>query len=87
MENKKYLDKILDHMVRGVKINYGTGRVYTPFSLPLLPLTFTFLLSTSPPLLFFKYCVNQFGLTKDEIDYVWGQYSTIIKDKISKREP
>ena len=68
MENKKYLDKVLDHMVRGVKINYDTGRVYTPFLHPLLPLTFSFFLSNSIP--------------KDEIDYVWGQYSTIIKDKI-----
>lgn len=30
-----------------------------------------------------EYCVNHFGLTVDEIEYVWDIYIDIIKDKIS----
>ena len=34
---------------------------------------------------FFKvvdYCVNQFGLTVDEVEYVWEEYRNIINEKI-----
>lgn len=35
---------------------------------------------------FLRYCRNTFGLTEDEIDYVWKEYSNIIKDKIFNEE-
>ena len=89
MDNKKYLDKVLDHLVRGTKIDYENERIYPYFSLSLPPLLSpfsTFHLSS----LFFSslsdYCRNQFGLTDEEIEYVWKEYVEIIKDKISKRE-
>ena len=86
MENK-YLDKVVESILRGTKIDYGTGRVYTPFlPYPLLLShlsSFSFFLSTSPPLPFFKYCVNHFGLTEEEIEYVWDKYKDIIDNKIS----
>jgi len=43
----------------------------------------TFLLSS--PFLgytFEKYCKDIYGLTEEEIKYVWKQYKDIIKDKI-----
>jgi len=30
-----------------------------------------------------NYCKNQFGLTEEEIEYVWVKYSRIILDKIA----
>jgi len=82
MENKKYIDKVIGFLVRGTRIDYEKERIYFSFS-PFLPLT---QLSSPPPLLFLypfsKYCKNQFGLTEEEIDYVWNEYITIIKDKI-----
>ena len=85
MDNKKYLDKVVGSILRGTKIDYGTRRVYTPFSLPLLPFTFTYFLhihTLSIP--FTKYCVNHFGLTEEEIEYVWEKYKDIILEKINQ---
>ena len=86
MDNKKYLDKVLNYLVRGTKMNYEKERIYFSFS----PSTLLPLLSLSPPyspLLFrysfSKYCKTQFGLTEEEIKYVWDQYTIIITDKIN----
>ncbi len=82
MENK-YLDKVVGSLVRGTKIDYGTGRVYTPFSSPSY-LFFSFFSSSSFSLPFTKYCVNHFGLTINEILYVWDKYKDIILEKINQ---
>ena len=90
MENNKYLDKVIGSLVRSTKIDYENNRIHYPFSAPFSPY--------SPPLSFFtprlsfspfitNYCKNHFGLTDDEIEYVWEDYRSIILDKISKREP
>lgn len=78
MENKiqKYLDKVVEFLVRGTKMDYDMGRIYTPYeerhyyvgSLPY-----------GPSVGFEKYCKNVYGLTYEEIDYVWEQYRSIIK--------
>ena len=85
MENNKYIDKVIDHLVKGTKIDYENGIVSTPLFSPLLyPLGF-FLSSIFFPSLLSSlstYCRNQFGLTEEEIDYVWKEYKNIIKDKI-----
>jgi len=85
MDNKKYLDKVIGSLVRGTNIDYENGRIFPSFfpsssfsSFPLLPF--------SPTFFFSEYCRNQFGLTKDEIDYVWDQYKIIITDKIKNNE-
>ena len=93
MDNKKYLDKVIDHMVRSTKIDYEKEIIspsfhprQSPFSpfpfFPPLSLLFSFLYSS-----FYSYCKNTFGLTEEEIEYVWEEYKDIINDKISKREP
>ena len=85
MDNKKYLDKVLDHLVRGTILDYEKELIRTPFVNPrplynelispsLFSLTFGFFLS--------KYCKNHFGLTKEEREYVWDQYKSIILNKI-----
>ena len=98
MVNKKYIDKVIDHLVRGTKIDYENERVIFPhfsFLFPHSSLTRPPYVSLSPPqssLYFFssspfaKYCADMFGLTEDEIKYVWNEYKDIMLDKISNRE-
>jgi len=83
MENKKYLDKVIGSLVRGTRIDYDEGRIYAPFLPPtyFLP-PFHFPLLSPLASSFSKYCKNTFGLTEEEVDYVWEQYRSIIKDKI-----
>lgn len=88
MENKKYLDKVIGSLVRGTKIDYDREEIYFP-SFPyisphhFLPSSFSYSYFDSS---FSKYCKNMFGLTEEEIEYVWEEYITIIKDKISNKE-
>ncbi len=81
MENKKYLDKVLDHLVRGTKINDEHEEVYPPYSLNLPPpiSVTTFIIATTD---FSRYCKNQFGLTQKEIKHLWPKYVRIILNKI-----
>ena len=84
MENKKYLDKVLDHLVRGTKIDYEKELLLLPF-LYLPSLSSIFHLSYNLSIFFSSfsdYCRKQFGLTEDEIGYVWKEYKSIIEDKI-----
>ena len=84
MENKKYIDKVLDHLVRGTRLDYEKELLFFPFSLRS-----TFYSFSCTILLFYSfsdYCKNTFGLTEEETEYVWKEYKSIIKDKISKRE-
>jgi hypothetical protein len=78
---KKYLDKVVDIIVRDTIIDYGKGgKVEFPFYHRPLP-------HRLPPYIlpfpyFSKYCKNTYGIVGDEIEYVWDQYMGIIKDKI-----
>jgi len=87
MENKRYLDKVIGSLVRSTKINYDEEEIHTPFlSLSFLP-SFLLLSSNLPPPFpissFTKYCKDIYGLTVDEVEYVWKEYRNIINDKIS----
>lgn len=94
MNNKKYIDKIIDHMVRITNIDYENELVNLPFPFHNLPFPFhtthynlLYLLSHQLPESSFyhsfnNYCVNTFGLTDDEVRYVLDEYGKIIKDKI-----
>jgi hypothetical protein len=92
MGNKKYLDKVIGSLVRGTKLDYENNRITFPFytssilSINSIHYIITFYTSPLSPS-FSTYCKNTFGLTDDEIEYVWKEYKDIILDKISKREP
>jgi len=77
MDNNKYLNKVIGSLVRGTKIDYDREEIHFPSSPPSSNLSFS---------LFYTYCKNMFGLTDDEIEYVWNEYSEIILDKISNKE-
>ena len=80
MENKKYLDKVLDHLVRSTDIDHENNKLSSPFlsntfDNPSMVLPFSIFT-------FNKYCRRQFGLTDEEIKYVWKEYEDIITDEI-----
>lgn len=90
MDNKKYLDKVVDYMVRSTKIDYENESIDPPFppniTFPFFLLTYLIFFPPNPSPSYFslsKYCKNMFGLTEEEIEYVWEKYKSIILDKIN----
>jgi hypothetical protein len=87
MENKKYIDKVLEHIVNRTKVDYDKGEIIFPFTTRSTPFSLSSFLSfyRSLPfsLPFVKYCNSQFGLTEEEIEYVYHRYVKIIKEKIT----
>jgi len=91
--NKKYLDKVVDHMVRNTKIEeyilYNKENFYHFWFEPLS----THLFNSRnlykgdvdedriSPTIFLRYCVRQFGLTEEETQYVWVNYIRTMVDK------
>ena len=97
MNDKKYLDKVVRSLVRSTKINYDTDRITIPFSIisvsDISTITFdNFIQKKYFGNLIFKntifpsYCRHVYGLSKDEVSYVWKQYREIIKDKIENEQ-
>ena len=78
--NEKFLNKVLNQIVRETKID-SEGRVITTFTPSHLPLPHPSLLvpSFSPFFLYFyDHCRDIYGLTEDEIHYLWEKYKFII---------
>ena len=87
MNDKKYIDKVIENLVSRTKIDYDKGEIIFPFTTRSTPFSFSFFLSyltsySSFSLPFIKYCGDQFGLTEEEIEYVYHRYVNIIEDKI-----
>ncbi len=82
MENKEYLDKVLDFYVRNTNIDFDNRIILTPFIDKIKFETYIF-----GDLMFGYYSEKHFGLTEDEIKYLWRRYISIVKEKIwgSKR--
>jgi len=88
MENKKYLEKVLNHLVKNTHVDYrlidGKKFVENPYFSPL-NIYINFYNYTNPnisPIFFERYCKNHFGLRTDEVDYLWNQYMPIIIKEI-----
>ena len=88
MENNKYLDKVIKYLVRGTRLDYDREEIHFPFTNSFTPpLPFSYLSSYPPSSRSFsKYCKNEFGLTDEEIEYVWKEYRKIIKKKLKNGE-
>lgn len=84
MNQKDYLNKVVEQLVSETTIE---GRiVWVPYSLlhqtlPPSPSPL-FLSSLSSSLLFSSYVINIYGLTEEEVKYVWKQYRYIINSRI-----
>lgn len=81
--DKKFLNKVLDQIVRETEIDYVNKRTYFPFSSFFYhyPNPILFLSTHSLSTLFSsfsKHCKDIYGLNKSEIDYVWGSFIIII---------
>ena len=93
-DNQKiYLDKVIEFLVRDTKIYYDIDKIKFPFySLPFsissyfLPFIYYRFQSPQFTSLFSKYCIDYYGLTDQEIKYIWIKYKTIIKIKIENNE-
>ena len=80
--DKKFLDKVVNQLVRETTIDYDEERFLPPFSIPSSWFS-PFLSHFSPHPSFIIHCREVYGLNKDdEIDYIWYGYKRIINDKI-----
>ena len=88
----RFIEHIINDLVRDTKIDYDREEIHFPFySRPLsnfspfdptpFPPHITHLFSTP----FSKYCKDTYGLIDQEVEYVWDQYKSTIKDKITNR--
>ena len=87
MDNKKYIDKVIEHLVRSTKIDYEKELiVFPPLSSPFNSTLLYITTKNTPtcPGFFSSYCKNTFGLTKEEINYVYIQWRAIMRDKITR---
>jgi hypothetical protein len=81
--NKKYLNKVVDILVSETTIDGNI--VSAPFI--NLPRNISYFQQTLFPLLpspayFSVFVIDYYGLTEEEIKYVWKQYRDIINNKI-----
>jgi len=84
MDNKKYLHKVIDQIVRETRIDYDEKKISSP-SFPSLFSSLFFLSPSffSPPSPSFSgHCRDVYGLNEQEIKYVWNEYREIIYNKI-----
>jgi len=92
MDSKKYLDKVVEFILRDTKIDYEMKEIHFTFLPNVRPLPFqtshklNFLTHSTFFDTFVKYCRDIFGLTNREMDYVYRNYSNIILDKIEDGE-
>ncbi len=97
MINKRYLDKVIEHLVRGTKIDYEKEEIHIPFypnyhhpfslktghPLCLYDLLCSFFFSLPFHIRFENYCEKHFGLTILEIRFVKEEYFKNIDEKIN----
>jgi hypothetical protein len=91
-----YLDKVVNYLVEDVEIDYKGKYIYFPFITPHVPPLFfpndsIWLPSISSPYpdfigFFSTYCIDTYGLTEDEIDYVWQKVRKNLLGKIKNKK-
>lgn len=83
-KQNKFLDKVVELLVRGTILDYVNKTWTSPYIKPLFKYSypsFDFILYTFHP--FSNYCEDNYNLTEDEIFYVWRRYKEIILDKMN----
>ena len=71
----KFLDKVLDQIVRETEMDYEKERAYTPFYSYIPYYSLSPILHFLP---FTKHCRSIYGLNIQEIQYVWNNYREIF---------
>ena len=83
---KRFLDKVVEFLVRDTIIDYGDNHIYFPF----FP-SYSLYISVANLDYFFhkgrysQYCKDNYGLSHSESLYVWGIYIGMIKEKINTK--
>jgi hypothetical protein len=89
MENKKYLDKVVNHMVKYTKIpSMLLNPLFVPINrhIPIFTDDPVNDINTTHYLLpMYSYLKTQFGLIDDEVKYVFKQYIDVIIDMYNIR--
>ena len=78
----KFLDKVVEQIVRETEIDYDRKVIGNPFPFPIVFYPHFSRSSRLIPFSFFNHCRDVYGLNKQEIEYVWEEYRNIIRDKI-----
>ena len=86
--DKRFLHMVAEQIVSETRIDYDKETIRTPFPL-INPNAFACYLFTpsspifhgqpSPFISFVKHCRDVYGLSNDEIDYVWVKWRDTIK--------
>ena len=80
-KQKKYLDKVVEQLLRETEIDYEKRRINYPF-FENTTYSFQYTLPYSGP--FIRYCNNIFPLSENEMRYVYEMYVGILNSKIRK---
>ena len=76
----RFIEHIINDLVRDTKIDYDKEEILTRGGSPI------YFVKDYYYFFFIDYCKDTYGLTEDEIEYVWDQYKGIILDKIKNRQ-
>ena len=80
-KQKKYLDKVVEQLLRETDIDYEKRRINYPF-FENTTYSFQYTLPFSGP--FIRYCESIFPLSENEMRYVYEMYVGILNSKIRK---
>ena len=75
--DKKYLDKVLEQIVSETDIFEDRGHIFVNY--PFTIYGGININVKAPTKDFRKHCRDVYGLTTDEMNYVWDQYESMIK--------
>jgi len=83
-KQKEFLDKVLERILKETDIDYEKDRIFTPFSpnscnFRIIPVE-EWSTKTLLHRLLRRQCKNIYGLTDEEINYVWDNYKNILRD-------
>lgn len=93
-KKERFLQFVINDLIADTIIDYDKDSIYfyvdhmpLPLSIFYTELTKQYSKFLDRPLPSFSdYCKERYGLTEDEIKYVWDQYKSIIKDKITNKD-
>ena len=87
VDSKKiYLDKIVQYIIDDTVIDYDKNLCKLPYLHNPIPIIPPFIIPSPYYYSFLTYCEDIYGLTDDEIEYVWEEYKSIVDDKGSINE-
>mgnify|MGYP001599901285 CR=1 FL=1 len=84
---EKYINYVVDDMIKKTEIDYDQETITLPFLLPLtfnsFPFTHSIFTLSFPPNLFSIYIKNLYGIRDEEAQTIWDQYRNRIQTLIN----